>query len=272
MQWILIVDDDPGTRETFRKILGLEGFFVATAATGIEALQRLDRHAFDFIIADLLLPDISGVELLRRAKSSLITAPFAIISGFATVSSTVEAMQAGAVTCLEKPIEREHLIQVVRSRLHASVDTEAPVMAAAQRWAEMVGRALSAKQDPRTVQDWARISGQSRASLESRCRALAISPKESLDFTRMLRAVLLSARLGLHLDALLDGDPRTIERLKRDAGVSDQPDDRTPSLTIHGFFRRQRFVKQTVALTAVSGIISERLNHPDLDGNRRMPE
>ena len=68
MPRILIIDDDPGTLETFQIILKLAGFDVATAATGSCALELARTRSHDLILADLRLPDMSGLDLLRVAS------------------------------------------------------------------------------------------------------------------------------------------------------------------------------------------------------------
>ncbi len=121
MENILIVDDDAGFRSLMETILRGEGYQVETAGSVSEALARTSAKSYHLFIADLKLPDGSGIDLLRHWKQELPEAPVIMITGFGTVASAVEAMKLGAADYLGKPLSSpDELRIVVRKALDAS--------------------------------------------------------------------------------------------------------------------------------------------------------
>lgn len=94
--WVLIADDDVGVLQTSERILEIHGYEAETAKCGEQALRLVFGTHFDLILTDLRLPDISGVELLRRLRARGIDTPVVIVTGFGTIESAVEAMKLGA--------------------------------------------------------------------------------------------------------------------------------------------------------------------------------
>jgi two-component system nitrogen regulation response regulator NtrX len=103
---VLIVDDEPGIRESLSGVLEDEGYFCHTVGTGEECLQELARQSFDVALLDVWLPGIDGMETLARIQEI----PFAdrpqvvIISGHGTIETAVKATKLGAFDFLEKPL------------------------------------------------------------------------------------------------------------------------------------------------------------------------
>jgi two-component system response regulator YesN len=120
MSRVLVVDDDPGTLLTFGAILRLASFDVATAATGRGALQVVQRHSCDVIVADLRLPDMSGVEILRVLREEKTAIPFVLMTAFGSVESAVDALKLGAIDYIEKPVFDVQLVEVVQRALLTS--------------------------------------------------------------------------------------------------------------------------------------------------------
>ncbi len=104
MARILIVDDEPGIRLTLQEFLRDEGFEVETAQDSFEALALLDRHRFDVVVTDVILPRQSGVELMHAIRERDPEIPIILITGEPTVDSAVEAVRAGAFNYLPKPV------------------------------------------------------------------------------------------------------------------------------------------------------------------------
>jgi two-component system OmpR family response regulator len=104
---ILIADDEPSVREMLAELLNFEGYTVATAATGEEALQLLDRFAADVILLDILMPGLSGNETLSALRARGIEIPAIAITGMPDRAST------GFLAVLGKPIEMLHLTQLL---------------------------------------------------------------------------------------------------------------------------------------------------------------
>jgi DNA-binding NtrC family response regulator len=111
---ILVVDDEKNILLTVRHALEPQGFGVATAATGEEALRLLEQQDFDLMLLDLKLPGIDGMSVLRQAGEKQPDVPVVIISAYGTVGNAVEAMKLGAIDFLEKPFSPEELRETVR--------------------------------------------------------------------------------------------------------------------------------------------------------------
>jgi len=107
---VLVVDDDPGIRDTLRMILDYEGYEVATAADGKAALASLDADRVDAILLDIKMPGMDGLEILDRISEREGAPPVLMISGHGDIATAVEATRRGAVDFLEKPLERERIL------------------------------------------------------------------------------------------------------------------------------------------------------------------
>jgi DNA-binding NtrC family response regulator len=106
---ILVVDDEELLAKSVIQILGSEGYPVTMEMRGRSALQTLKRNRADIILADLKLPDMDGLELLREIKQLHPDTLVIMITGFATVNSSVEAIQAGAYDYIPKPFTATQL-------------------------------------------------------------------------------------------------------------------------------------------------------------------
>jgi two-component system NtrC family response regulator/two-component system response regulator HydG len=124
---ILVVDDEPNARHALRTILGEEGFAVAEASDGVEALTMLQEQGVDVVLADIRMPRMDGVTLVRRAREAGIPASFVMMTAFASIETAVEAMRAGAENFLVKPLEPGTVLVVlekVLEKLQLSRDSE----------------------------------------------------------------------------------------------------------------------------------------------------
>ena len=106
---ILAVEDDLGMLESYQVLLQDE-YDLITAETGAEALEVLLTRSINLIILDILLPDISGIDILRKAKSIDDRIEVIMVSGVGEVKIAVEAMKLGAYDYTLKPVEIEELI------------------------------------------------------------------------------------------------------------------------------------------------------------------
>ncbi len=114
---ILLVDDDLSMREFLELMLGAEGYRVDTAATGKQAVQQLDSGFYDLILCDIRLGDISGIEVLKKAKSKYPECVVIMISAYATAENAVQAMNEGAYDYLPKPFDNDELKQTISKAL-----------------------------------------------------------------------------------------------------------------------------------------------------------
>ncbi len=119
---ILVVDDEPDTLGLVQLTLETAGYRVSGAASGGEALLQAQQQAFDLILLDVMMPDLSGLEVYRRLQATLTTVPPVV---FLTAKNRPEDREAGeglgAAAYLVKPITRGQLLDVLRRTLHSSL-------------------------------------------------------------------------------------------------------------------------------------------------------
>ena len=191
---ILAVDDEPVVLDSFRKILVLAGFSVDTVESGPEALGLVQRHDYDFVFADLKMPGMDGVEVVKAVRHLRPDVDVAVVTGYASIESAVETMTHGAVDYVQKPFTEDELLEFARrllikrqARLEAlrrpEVRVMAPAMAETTRGHEFCvpgGVFLSAGHA------WARIEpdGQMRVGLDDFARK-ALGPIEHVELPKM---------------------------------------------------------------------------------------
>jgi len=106
---ILLVDDEELLVKSCSRLLEQEGYQVVTAYRGRDALELARRHRPDIVLADLMLPDMDGMELLREVRQLDPQTLVIMITGFATVDSSIEAIRAGAYDYIPKPFTATQL-------------------------------------------------------------------------------------------------------------------------------------------------------------------
>ncbi|MDH4049931.1 MAG: response regulator [Rubrivivax sp.] len=114
---ILIVDDDAVVRQAFTRVLSGEHTEVQSAASGAEALQRLQEGAFDLVLLDLRMPGMDGISLLRTLKREWPDIEVIIVTGYAAVQTVKESIALGAFDYLAKPVGPQDVISATRSAL-----------------------------------------------------------------------------------------------------------------------------------------------------------
>ncbi len=110
---ILLVDDEAVFREDMADLLRSEGYAVETAANGEEALRRLSAQAPDVMLCDLVMPGMTGIELLAQVARLCPDTAAIILTAHATVETAVGAFRAGAVDYILKPVLPEDLFQKI---------------------------------------------------------------------------------------------------------------------------------------------------------------
>lgn len=110
---VLVVDDEEQFLKVFSERLEGRGMKVDTAASGEDALKRVKGKEFDAIILDLVMPGMGGIETLERIKRENPDVQIIMLTGHGTVEKGVEAMKAGAVDFLEKPVDLNKLLERV---------------------------------------------------------------------------------------------------------------------------------------------------------------
>jgi DNA-binding NtrC family response regulator len=114
---ILLVDDDPLVLSGFEEILQREGFDVVSIGNGQEALRQIETTSFDLILTDLVMRDVQGLTILKKAQERQPDAVVIVITGFASINSAIDALRLGAYDYLMKPCEDSELILRVRRGL-----------------------------------------------------------------------------------------------------------------------------------------------------------
>ena len=107
---ILVVDDEPAIRQVVTAHLRRAGYSVEQASDGESALEKLSKGDFDIALCDIKLPELSGIELLREARTAGIDTAFIMMTAFASVDTAIEAIKAGATDYMIKPLNNEELL------------------------------------------------------------------------------------------------------------------------------------------------------------------
>jgi two-component system response regulator PilR (NtrC family) len=114
---ILVVDDERSMRELLAIVLGREGYEVVIAENGRQALAELERRPVDLLISDIHMPDMTGLDVLRTAKSANADLAGIMVTAFASTDTAIEALRMGAYDYIHKPFNVDELKIVVRSAL-----------------------------------------------------------------------------------------------------------------------------------------------------------
>ncbi|MBI4875755.1 MAG: sigma-54-dependent Fis family transcriptional regulator [Acidobacteria bacterium] len=107
---ILVVDDEEGIRESLDALLSSEGYVVETAATAGAGLTRMGQASFDLVLLDLMMPDRSGMDVLRDIRERDRDTPVFLITAYGSVDVAVDALKAGANDYFSKPWKNEKLL------------------------------------------------------------------------------------------------------------------------------------------------------------------
>ena len=111
---VLIVDDEPNLRRMLETLLAREGYEVAGAGSGDEALTRLAADAFDLVVTDLRMPGMDGMELVSRIRAGGSHATVIVMTSYGSPETALAAMQAGAYDYISKPFRSEEIVLTLR--------------------------------------------------------------------------------------------------------------------------------------------------------------
>ncbi|NNG47663.1 MAG: sigma-54-dependent Fis family transcriptional regulator [Deltaproteobacteria bacterium] len=114
---ILIVEDNETLRAGIRVSLEESGYGIQEAATGEEAIKKLEVDSFHAVVSDIKLGDLTGVDILKKAKEVNIRTEVILMTAYATVETAIQALRLGAFDYIQKPFELEHLKHRVRTAL-----------------------------------------------------------------------------------------------------------------------------------------------------------
>jgi two-component system, OmpR family, response regulator PrrA len=122
---VLVVDDDPAIREALYRALRLEGFEVSTRPDGPAALATVEERPPDVMVLDVMMPGLTGVEVVRRLRADGYELPICVLSARDELADRVEGLRAGADDYLVKPFELEELVARLHALLRRSPDRAA---------------------------------------------------------------------------------------------------------------------------------------------------
>ncbi|MBI5776369.1 MAG: sigma-54-dependent Fis family transcriptional regulator, partial [Nitrospirae bacterium] len=114
---ILIVDDEPAILTSLSKILEDEGYQIAMAKSGQEALKMLGADPPDLMMLDIWMPELDGIETLKRAREQAPQVQVVMMSGHGNIETAVKAIKLGAYDFIEKPLSLENVTLRVRHAL-----------------------------------------------------------------------------------------------------------------------------------------------------------
>jgi two-component system response regulator FixJ len=114
-----VIDDDDAVRDSLSFLLRAANFDVVTYQSATHFLGTLTREINGCVITDVRMPDISGLELLKRLRARSCIIPVIVMTGHGDIQLAVEAMKAGAADFLEKPFDDDRMLAAVRSALEA---------------------------------------------------------------------------------------------------------------------------------------------------------
>ncbi len=111
---ILVVDDEESMRHMLTLILKREGYEVQAVDTGREALQLVNSEPYDFILSDVVMPEMDGLELLQALKQKKVEATVIMMSAYGNLDTAVEAMKRGAYDYVNKPFKPDEILLTLR--------------------------------------------------------------------------------------------------------------------------------------------------------------
>ncbi len=160
---ILVVDDEEAILATLRGALEDEGYEVASAGSGEEALDGLDAADPDVVLLDVWLPGIDGVEVLQKLRERDPDLPVIMMSGHATIETAVKATKLGAYDFIEKPLNLDRLLLTIEHAVRARRLSEEN-----RYWRERWGRSpdlIGESPAVRELKEQIRVVGPTRASV-----------------------------------------------------------------------------------------------------------
>lgn len=142
---ILIVDDDGAILKNAKDVLQLEGYYVDTVETGMEAIEKSKTNFYNLVLLDIKLPDMEGTELLTKMHRTVPKMMKIMITGYPSLENTVEALNLGADAYLLKPVNPEMLLKVVEEKLKEQEETDNMSKERVNEWIKNRVQKLKAK-------------------------------------------------------------------------------------------------------------------------------
>jgi two-component system response regulator PilR (NtrC family) len=219
MQSILIVDDERSMRELLEFVLARQGYAVDTAENGRVALNRLRERAFDLIITDIQMPDMTGIELLEQVKTTSPDTVVIMITAFATVDTARQAFKLGAEDFIIKDsgfdVEELKLLvkkAIEKTQLKERVELLQKELTRRSSFENIIGRSPQMQQVYRMIETVAQthstalIMGESGTGKELVARAIhSHSPRRDMPFVSVNCGALTETLLESELFGYMKG-------------------------------------------------------------------
>ena len=260
MVQILVIDPDPSTYEAAAHSLSPLGYTVTLSPSGTSALSAISALSPEVVVAELGLEDMSGIDVLRQIRRTRPATACVLATASGTYEAAVEALRCGVCELASKPLAGEQLVDVIERAVLCSASHGAELSEcygtaehSMLRWADVVVRAIAAKEDPRTLAEWGREVAVSTGALRNWCRTANLSARRSVMFMRVLRAVYRQRIVGLGAEDLLNiVDRRTIAKLMM---LSGGESCRLPP-SLSDFLEHQQLIQNRRAIAAVRAALS----------------
>lgn len=123
---VLFVDDEQIVLDSARKLLRKDDVRLEVALDAAQGLASLERGGIDIVLTDLMMPGMDGLELLKTIKERWPAIPVVMVTGYATISTAMQAMKLGAFDYIAKPFTRAELRGVVRRASHLAAEMGGP--------------------------------------------------------------------------------------------------------------------------------------------------
>jgi ATP-dependent Lon protease len=120
---VLVVDDEEIARKNLDHILQKEGYIVVMAASGAEALEKMETSNFDVVLTDIRMENISGIEVLEKTKSKYPETEVVMVTAYASTDSAMETLKKGAFQYIAKPFKINEIRVTVKQAIEKKLST-----------------------------------------------------------------------------------------------------------------------------------------------------
>jgi CheY-like chemotaxis protein len=120
MARVLLAEDEPAVREFVSRVLVLMGHSVLEASDGAEAVELMNKHHFDLLVTDIVMPIMDGISLALKVRSVRPNVPILLMTGYANESQRVHNLSVLIEGLLNKPFNKDQLVQAVNSALSSN--------------------------------------------------------------------------------------------------------------------------------------------------------
>ncbi len=163
---LLVVDDEEVIRDVLATLLEKEGYRVTTASDAAEALTTFDAESFDVVLLDLMLPDRSGLEVLREMRRKDSDAVIVIVTAYSSIEGAIEAMRDGAFHYIPKPFKNQEVLLTVKKGAEARHLTEENRRLRQELSRQYgLGRIVGKSESMKKVFELVRLAGPSKSTI-----------------------------------------------------------------------------------------------------------